>query len=560
MDDFDTPGRPLPVPPPRLPMPLRRMESAPHTYAPKPDTPDVVAGVPSAVLSTPPEALTTSAPIEERVVIADIATAEQLDWPALDLTAITGGTEGADPVFLDLSILRHDRLASWITQIAEAHRITTAMALLGLLVTAAAALGAQVMARVTATWQVRPILWGLIISEPGLRKSPLIEFLTGLLNPIEADERRRWEASVAEAEVEKAQIDEAWRTFRREQRLAERQDRPEPSRPARSADSVVVPIRPGLVLQDPSIESAMELAAGSPRGLVAMPDEAAALLAVRNGASARSRWLQGAGGRSISVERISRPSRRIETFAVSILTGTQPDLLRTLIGPTDDGVMARFLCLWPEDLPKAGIWRGAVDVDEMATVIATLRRAGNVQSPTSIPLTDEALDQLDVTMAAWEDIADRTGGIVAGFYRKADAHAVRMALVIAALRNAADKGAVLPDAITLPDIAIGIVLVDKIFAAGIHRVGQHLKRSAGETMAMTLLRHLRLTRTAFFNARQLRRDNLARFGDQGAYAAAVEELVHAGIIRRAERASGTTGRTRGDYDVHPALHSQFAQA
>lgn len=558
MDDFDTPGRPLPVPPPRLPMPLRRVESAPH--AAKPDTPDVVASVSPAVLSTPPEALTTSAPVEERVVTADIATGEQPDWPALDLTAITGGTEGAHPVSLDLSVLRHTRLADWITQIAEAHRVTTAMALLGLLVTAAAALGAQVMARVTATWQVRPILWGLIISEPGLRKSPMIEFLTGLLNPIQADETQRWEASVAEAEVEKARIDEAWRTFRREQRLAERQDRPDPIRPARSADSVVVPIRPGLLLQDPSIEAAMELAAGSPRGLVAMPDEAAALLAARNGASARSRWLQAAGGRSISVERISRPSRRIETFAVSVLTGTQPDLLRALIGPVDDGFMGRFLCLWPDVLPKAGIWRGAVNVDEMTTVIATLRRAGNVQSPTSIPLTDEALDHLDASMAAWEDIADRTGGIVAGFYRKADAHAVRMALVIAALRSATDKGAVLPDVITLPDIAIGIGLVDEVFAAGIHRVEQHLKRSAGESMAMTLLRHLQLTRTAFFNARQLRRANLARFGDQGAYAAAVEELVHAGIIRRAERASGTTGRSRGDYDVHPALRSQLAPA
>lgn len=85
------------------------------------------------------------------------------------------------------------------------------------------------MARVTETWQVRPILWGLIISEPGLRKSPLIEFLTGLLNPIQANETQRWEASVAEAEAEKARIDEAWRTFRREQRLAERQDRPDPA-------------------------------------------------------------------------------------------------------------------------------------------------------------------------------------------------------------------------------------------------------------------------------------------------------------------------------------------
>jgi len=88
-----------------------------------------------------------------------------------------------------------------------------------------------------------------------------------------------------------------------------------------------------------------------------MPDEAAALLAGGNGASVRSRWLQAAGGRSVSIERISRPSRKIESFSISILTGTQPDLLRTLIGPVDDGFLARFLCLWPEALPKAGIWR-----------------------------------------------------------------------------------------------------------------------------------------------------------------------------------------------------------
>jgi hypothetical protein len=539
-------------------MTMRRVESAPVADTAKRDMPDVEASVSPAELSTPTEVLTKLAPVAERVAIATIARGEQPDWPALDLTAITGATEGARPVSLDLSILRHTRLAEWITQIGEAHRVTTAMALLGLLVTAAAALGAQVMARVTATWQVRPILWGLIISEPGLRKSPLLEFLTKLLDPIQDAETQRWEASVAEAEADKAGIDESWRTFRREQRLAERQDRPDPARPARDAGSVVVPIRPGLVLQDPSIEAAMELAAGSPRGLVAMPDEAAALLAARNGASARSRWLQAAGGRSISIERISRPSRKIESFAISVLTGTQPDLLKTLIGPADDGFLARFLCLWPEALPKAGIWRGAVDVDGIKTLIAALRQAGDTQSPISISLTDEALDRLDASMAAWEDIADRMGGIVAGFYRKADAHAVRIALVLAALRSAADKGEVLPDAITLPDIEVGIRLVNEVFATGIHRVAQHLKRSAGETMAMTLLSHLQRTHMAFFNARQLRREYLARFGDQGAYAAAVEELVHAGIIRRAERASGTTGRSRGDYEVHPSLISQPA--
>lgn len=196
----------------------------------------------------------------------------------------------------------------------------------------------------------------------------------------------------------------------------------------------------------------------------------------------------------------------------------------------------------------------------MKTLIAALRLAGDTQSPIAISLTDEALDRLDASMTAWEDIADRIGGIVAGFYRKADGHAVRIALVLAALRSAADKGAPLPDAITLTDLEIGISLVDDVFAAGIHRVGQHLKRSTGETMAVTLLSHLRLSRAASFNARQLRRENLAKFGDQVAYATAVEELVHAGIIRRAERTSGTTGRSRGDDEVHPDLRSQIAFA
>jgi len=184
MDDFDTPGRPLPVPPPRLPFTMKRMESAPLADTAKPDTPDDMASSSPTKVSTSTEVLTKSVPATEGIVTADIATGEQADWPALDLTIITGVSAGARPVALDLSVLRNERLTGWITQIAEAHRVTTSMALLGLLVTAAAALGAQVMAKVTSTWQVRPILWGLIISEPGLRKSQLIEFLTGLLNPI----------------------------------------------------------------------------------------------------------------------------------------------------------------------------------------------------------------------------------------------------------------------------------------------------------------------------------------------------------------------------------------
>ena len=450
---------------------------------------------------------------------------------------------------VDLADLGDALLAADIARLATGYDVPAEMPLLSVLVTSATALGSLIRVGLGAVRSEPPVLWGAIVATPGARKSDMTALPKMLLEAATVAERERWRQDHEAAQRDKSRIELEWRIYQAEQRKALIRDLPDPRPPARSPDSVVVPIRPGIVIQDSSVEDMTEMLAGSPRGVLALADEAATLLG--QGRQMRSRLLQSTGGSALRVGRISRESRELQSLAVSILTGTQPDKITGLVGRQDDGLAGRFFWVWIDEERDALIARTALSLDGLIELVGRLRAMGRVEDVTTIPIEEAGLDRLKRAMRDWSEAGRRAGGLVRSWYAKAGGHCGRLALVLEAIAAARD-GDALPRSVSLARIEAAIALVDRLFAPGMIRVARHVAQDPGEQIRENLVRHLMASGTQRFRARELRRSRTGLFGSPAAFEDVLKELESEDVLSRADRQPGAQGRSPGDYVVNRA--------
>ncbi|EIE50326.1 transposase IS116/IS110/IS902 family protein [Citreicella sp. 357] len=157
-------------------------------------------------------------------------------------------------------------------------------------------------------------------------------------------------------------------------------------------------------ITDATTEKVAELLAQTWRGLLMSRDELSGWLASMDrysGGGDRPFWLEAYGGRSYPVDRKSSPEPIIvDHLTVAVLGGTQPDkLARLLVNTDDDGLLARFLTVFPDPVPLS---RPSTQIDT-AMVRAALERLrslgaarddSGVKRPFYIVFSDAAADAL----------------------------------------------------------------------------------------------------------------------------------------------------------------------
>jgi hypothetical protein len=128
-----------------------------------------------------------------------------------------------------------------------------------------------------------------------------------------------------------------------------------PEKP-KGCDTGPAPHSPRLVLNDATIERLGAILARQPRGTLQMRDELAGWLEemqrYAGGGTDRPFWLEAFGGRGFTVERMGREPLTIDRLSIGVLGGIQPDRLKRLLFKSDDdGLLARFLPIWPDPAP-----------------------------------------------------------------------------------------------------------------------------------------------------------------------------------------------------------------
>jgi hypothetical protein len=421
------------------------------------------------------------------------------------------------------------------------------------LVACAAALGLRVKIQVGSLWREPSLMWAVCVAPSGSRKSATISSVVTLLKTLEQRERTDWRLE-ANAGLETRKFIEAqWAAHdkRSNRAIAIGEDAPPP--PQRRPDDIKLPTEPHLIVDDVTPAALLEACADSERGVLLRIDEAPRIFDLLSSARTRALFLEGYNGSSYTAERVLKSNvRAVDRFGFSMVTGLQDDRMKHLPIGTNDGLFARFLWVSQTKRLPVAIARDPLDLKMPQDILQRLRAFGDVPGERVLTASDPFIALIEASISRWTSVGRKSGGLMQSWYDRAGGHCVRLALVLHALRAAADNKP-LPESVSRDTGKLAVDLIDNVFAPQArHALSLHgLTRELGSRHALIIFLHA--NGTIRFNRRALRRANIGLFGDVKSFNEAVDDLVLQGLLRQDQPEDGKVGRKSGDYLVNPRL-------
>lgn len=482
------------------------------------------------------------------------------EWPDADLRLLRADLPEPPPLPLD--DVFSPGWCAWMRGAAASKGAPADYVMAALLSVCASLVGNTRWPSPWAGWAEPPVVWSVIIGLPSAGKSPAIDAVLVPLKKVERELRKAAQSALtdwrAKAEVAKL-AESAWKEA---VKAAIKSGDEPPVRPA-SADPGAEPPMPRLAVSDATVEKLAVIMAGQPRGTLMARDELAGWLGNMSrysGGSDRPFWLEAYGGRSFSVERMGRDPVYIDRLTVGVLGGIQPDRLRSLLMKSDDdGLLARFLPVWPIPAPV----KRPDALHDDAFLDSALRRLLSLAMPTDeaghlrpwfVPFDDAARDLLDrfrQSVREWEANAE---GLLLSYIGKLPGLAVRLSLVLAMMEWAAGEA-------EEPHI-----LGEDHFGRAAHLVAEYLlpmacrayadnAGSKTHRAARALAALIREEGWRSFTARDVRRKQRMHLQDMEAINPALRMLETADLIRLNEVPPGPKGGApKKLYFVNPEVH------
>jgi hypothetical protein len=455
------------------------------------------------------------------------------------------------------------RLAQWVEDAAEAKGAPRDYVFAAVLAVAGATIGNARWAAIWHGWAEPPIIWAACIGLPSAGKSPAID---AGVQPLRKAERLLREAAEADRKTwaEKAELaklaEQAWKEAAK---AAIKAGETPPERPT-GCDAGPRPHVPRLVVNDGTIERLGAILARQPRGTLQMRDELAGWLEgmqrYAGGGTDRPFWLEAFGGRGFTVERMGREPLTIDRLTIGVIGGIQPDRLKSLLFKSDDdGLLARFLPIWPEPAPlrRPQAW---AEEALMESTLARLLRLDLVTDeegetrPWYVPFTDDArglMDAFRLAVRGWEAGAE---GLMLSFLGKLPGLAARLALVLAFLDWAAD-GNEEPHAVTVRHFGRAAHLIEAYFLPMARRAYADAATPKPERAARRLVGIIREQGWQRFTSREVQRLDRPGLSNKAEIDPALAMLEDGDCIRPVSPSAGPQGgRPQRLFLVNPEIH------
>lgn len=427
----------------------------------------------------------------------------EIDWLNPDLSLVND-QRSAPPFPLNLL---GTFWSEWCEEVAAGANSPVDYVAAGLLTVAGALIG-NARTITAGGWSEPPIIWTVQIGNPSSGKSPALDPLLGIVERLEAS-------------------------------LPYQNDK--------------------IVIDDVTVKAMAEIAQHNPKGLLLFRDELSGWWSTFRQFGGEATWLKAFGARPHTVNRSKEPPIRIPRLAISVIGGSQPDMVRSFIeAKTNGGFASRWLYVSPE--PVRG-FRLAKATNHVLAEVALCRLYGLPanEGPVACILAPEAMPVLQAWVGNKRFEVAQEEGVWAEWLGKQGGVSLRIALILEYLWWAAVSplNEPPPETITLTAYQAAIDFIDGYSMPMAARTMNLAMRPPEDRAAAKLARLLRKHRVPQFNAREVRRNAIGPVGDLAKpsnMAAACEVLEAAHLIRHIGGRDGPNrGRTASTFEVNPAL-------
>jgi len=272
--------------------------------------------------------------------------------------------DGLPPVAAFEPGLLPEAMRDWVADIAHRMQCPPDFAAVGALVAISSLIGARAVVSPKAEddWQGVPNLWGLVIGNPGVMKSPALLEVVGPISRLEDAERKAHQVKHDEWRVE-CELDKLAADHNRDQakKLAAN-DRAKARELLTPPEATPEPVARRYMVNDSTVEKLQEILVDNPWGLLVFRDELHGLICQmdRPGQEgSRGFYLTGYDGKSgYTSDRVIRGTNHIPRVCLAMLGSIQPGKVQSYIreavngGAGDDGLLQRFgLTVWPDINP-----------------------------------------------------------------------------------------------------------------------------------------------------------------------------------------------------------------
>lgn len=464
---------------------------------------------------------------------------------------------------LPLEEIMKPKAVKWVRDGGEAKSAPPDYVFAGLLTVVATVIGNSRWVSPWKGWAEPPIIWTMCIGLPSAGKSPGLD---AILQPLRDAERPMREAAKANrAEWQEASevakiIEKEWKAAVRE---AVQAGETPPERP-KGCNAGPPPHMPRLVVNDGTIERVAEITARQPRGTLQMRDELAGWIhgmqRYSGGGSDRPFWLEAYGGRGFTVERIGREPLTIERLTVGVMGGIQPDPLKSLLHKVgDDGLVARFIPIWPDPAPLCRPRTGSNEalMEKALSKLLTLDLVtdeNGADRPWFLHFTEEAqalMDEFRRAVREWENQAE---GLMLSFMGKLPGLAARLALILGHIDWAIDE-AEEPREITAEHFGRAAHLVEAYIVPMARRSYAEAAAPKKERAARHLINIIQEEHWDHFTPREVQRLDRKGLQKIEEINPALKFLEDEACIRSIEQpASPQGGRPKRVFKVNPLVH------
>ncbi|MEM5521520.1 DUF3987 domain-containing protein [Sulfitobacter sp. AS59] len=459
------------------------------------------------------------------------------------------------------------RLAKWVQDAAESKGAPADYVFAAMVATAAATIGNTRWAQIWPGWTEPPIIWAMCIGLPSAGKSPAIDAAIQPLRKAERTLRNNAKKELAEwsEKSEVARLIE--QTWKEAARAAIKAGDTPPEKP-KGCNIGAAPHAPRLIVNDGTIERLGTILERQPRGTLQMRDELAGWLEgmqrYAGGGTDRPFWLEAFGGRGFTVERIGREPLTIERLSISVLGGIQPARLKSLLFKTDDdGLLGRFLPIWPDPAPvrRPEVWVDETMMEGVLEKLLTLDFVVDEQAeaqPMLIPFSQEACGHMDKLRLTVQKLECKADGLMLSFIGKLPGLTARIALLLALLDWASDGGEQ-PRSILGQHFGRAAHLIETYLLPMAQRAYADATITKVESAARQLVGLIREQGWERFTSREVMKIGRKKLGTKSELDPALTMLEEGDCIRPVDpivKAQG--GRPSRLFLVNPTLHSQSA--